>query len=148
MENFISINLNYLILKNRLTRNDLGEELGLKRGTIGRYIRKENEPKIAVIQQICSYFNISVGDFITKDLTKERSFAYTNLKPPKPKKTSSEKINVNFAYQQIGHEITMLIEEKIKPLKDEIDTLKIEFEKVRLQKNSQYKGHRKGHQSN
>lgn len=81
MDNYISINLNYLLKQTNLSQDDFGKMFDLKRGSIGRYLRKLNEPKIQIIQKICDRFNIDIDAFITSDLRKTYGTAYI---PPFP----------------------------------------------------------------
>jgi transcriptional regulator with XRE-family HTH domain len=68
MSNYIAINLNYLLRQTDLSQDDFGKMFDLKRGSLGRYLRKLNEPKIGTLQKICSHFNLTIDDFINGDI--------------------------------------------------------------------------------
>ena len=67
--NFISLNIKYLLNTNNFSQNDFGDIFELKRGVINHYVSGKVMPKIETIQKICDYFNISIDDFINKDLS-------------------------------------------------------------------------------
>ncbi len=66
---YISENLEHLVSKSKLSMDDFGLLFDLKRGIIGQYIRRVSVPKLETIQKICSHFEISIDDFINKDLS-------------------------------------------------------------------------------
>ena len=85
MNNFISENIAFLIKKNDLAIDDFGNLFDLSRGVTGQYIRKSSLPKIITIQKICAHYNLTIDDFINKDLStpkvygiKQGQLLYTN----------------------------------------------------------------------
>lgn len=76
MENFIGENIAFLIKKNDLVIDDFGVLFDLSRGVTGQYIRKSSLPKIITIQKICAHYNISIDDFINKDLSIPQPYGY------------------------------------------------------------------------
>jgi len=71
MKNFISINISYLIHKSRLSQDDFGLLFELNKGLIGKYVNEISLPKIETIQKICTYFEITIDDFINSDLSQK-----------------------------------------------------------------------------
>ncbi|CAM3967794.1 helix-turn-helix domain-containing protein [Flavobacterium cucumis] len=69
MKNFISINISYLVNKTRLSKDEFGEMFNLGKGSIGNYILEKAIPKLETIQKICSHFEISIDDFVNKDIS-------------------------------------------------------------------------------
>jgi DNA-binding XRE family transcriptional regulator len=52
-------------------RNDeFGRIFDLNRGTIGSYIDEKSQPKIATLQKISEYFDITIDELISNDLEK------------------------------------------------------------------------------
>lgn len=70
MENYISINIIYLVHKSRLGQDDFGAMFNLNKGLIGKYVNKIALPKVETIQRICSHYQITIDDFINKELEK------------------------------------------------------------------------------
>ncbi len=79
MGNYISINLDYLFRRSKLSQDEFGEQFGLNRGSIGRYLRNINEPKIETIQKICAKFNHTIEEFINTDLEKQYTIPHGHL---------------------------------------------------------------------
>lgn len=69
MKNYISINISYLVHKSRLGQDEFGNIFNLNKGLIGKYVNNISLPKIETIQKICSHFEITIDDFINKDLS-------------------------------------------------------------------------------
>lgn len=78
MNNFISENISFLIKKHDLAIDDFGVLFDLSRGLTGNYIRKLALPKIITIQKICAHYNISIDDFINKDLSVPEPYGIRN----------------------------------------------------------------------
>ena len=70
IKNYISENLEYIVSKSKVSMDDFGLLFDLKRGVIGQYIRKVSIPKLETIQRICLHFEITIDDFVNKDLSK------------------------------------------------------------------------------
>jgi transcriptional regulator with XRE-family HTH domain len=68
VKNFISLNISYLCKENKLTQKDFGELFDLKQNVVSSYIKENATPKVETIQQICEHFNISIDDFINKNM--------------------------------------------------------------------------------
>ena len=71
MVNFISINLNYLINKINSTQAEFGALFGIAGNAVSSYVAGSVKPKIETIDKICSYFEISIDDFLKVDLSKQ-----------------------------------------------------------------------------
>lgn len=127
MKNFISINISYLVNKTRLSKDEFGEMFNLGKGSIGNYILEKAIPKLETIQKICSHFEISIDDFVNKDIS--------NL-PKKPlnekeQEKRNEYIERNY---NLLKEQTQLQEEVIKMLRE-----KLEFTEEKLKQCEQDK---------
>lgn len=68
---YISLNIKYLQEKEKLTQNEFGEMFGLGKGVVNSYIAGKATPRLETIMQICKYFNISIDDFVYKELSKQ-----------------------------------------------------------------------------
>lgn len=68
MNNFISLNISFLCESERLTQKEFGEIFGLKQNVISSYMKNNATPKLETIQEICTHFNVSLDDFINRDL--------------------------------------------------------------------------------
>ena len=74
MKNYISENISYLVKKMNCSQDEFGEIFDLKKSSISSYVSKKAQPKIETIQKICEYFNITIDDFINKDLSKSMDY--------------------------------------------------------------------------
>ena len=71
---YLQQNLKYLRKANKLTQEQCAEKLGLKRAVIGAYEEGRIEPKINTLLTICSYFNVSLDNFLRSDLKTTLTF--------------------------------------------------------------------------
>lgn len=69
--NFVSTNIKYLRKKHRLSQCELADRIGLKRGNIASYEKSIAEPKILNLNKLACYFQVTIGDFVTIDLSNE-----------------------------------------------------------------------------
>jgi phage repressor protein C with HTH and peptisase S24 domain len=67
--NYLPNNLKYLRQENKLTQQDLAAKLGLKRSHIGAYEEGRATPKIPMLQQIASTFELSLDQLVSTDLS-------------------------------------------------------------------------------
>ncbi|MFN3753345.1 hypothetical protein [Flavobacterium sp.] len=74
MKNYISQNIDFLVKKMNSSQNEFGKMFGLGTGIVSSYITKNVIPKIETIQKICIHFEITIDDFINKDLSKENVY--------------------------------------------------------------------------
>lgn len=65
---FISLNITYLCDVNNLTQNELGALFGLGRSVVSHYVSQKTTPRLDTIIEICKHFNISIDNFLTRDL--------------------------------------------------------------------------------
>ncbi|MDR0606555.1 MAG: helix-turn-helix transcriptional regulator [Bacteroidales bacterium] len=79
MENYISLNIAYLVRKKNLGNDEFGRLFDLNRGSIASYIDAKAQPKIATLQKISEYFDISIDDLINKDISKVMQNANNNI---------------------------------------------------------------------
>lgn len=68
MKNFIGLNIKYLYEENKLSQNEFGELFDLKKGVVSTYVNGKTNPQIETIQKICEHFQVSIDDFINKNL--------------------------------------------------------------------------------
>lgn len=68
---YFSKNLKTLRKSRKLSQDKLARELGLKRSSIASYESKNVEPRIAVLQDIANYFDITLTDLIERDFSKD-----------------------------------------------------------------------------
>jgi len=66
---WLSKNIKLLRKHKGLTQADLASKLGLKRSLVGAYEEGRAEPKLSLLQDMCRYFNVTVDDILTKDLS-------------------------------------------------------------------------------
>ncbi|MFK7950217.1 MAG: helix-turn-helix domain-containing protein [Saprospiraceae bacterium] len=66
---FVSNNIKFLRKKHKLSQCELADKIGLKRGNIASYEKSIAEPKILNLTKLANYFQVSISDFVTSDLS-------------------------------------------------------------------------------
>lgn len=98
--NYISKNISYLVEINRIAKDTLGANLGLKRGAVGSYMTGKSSPKLDTLIKISEMFNVTADDLLTKDLTSQK--AKPTLSPESNNKNKGEQeMDNNFLQSQI-----------------------------------------------
>jgi transcriptional regulator with XRE-family HTH domain len=70
MPTFFASNLSFLRKKKGLTQAEVATALGLKRNTFSNYETTHSEPDLNTLEKIASFFDISMDELISLDLTK------------------------------------------------------------------------------
>jgi transcriptional regulator with XRE-family HTH domain len=78
MENYISENINILVKHIKCSQNEFGAIFDLNVGAINSYVSKKAVPKLETILKICQYFNLTIDEFITTDLTENDKYSNKN----------------------------------------------------------------------
>ena len=73
----VSDNIRFLRRREGLTQEQFANKIGIKRSLVGAYEESRADPRLSNLLAIAKYFNISVDDLISKDLT---SFSLERLK--------------------------------------------------------------------
>jgi transcriptional regulator with XRE-family HTH domain len=84
---FFASNIAYLRKQRDLTQAEVAAALGLKRNTFSNYETTHSEPDLVTLEKIASFFDISIDELISIDLTKGRLIEY------REEETVHEKIN-------------------------------------------------------
>jgi transcriptional regulator with XRE-family HTH domain len=84
-------NLKFLRKQKGLTQEEMSEQLDIKRSLIGAYEEERAEPRMEVMQQMCEMFQISLEDFLFKDLS-EGKLSY--LQQRRNAKIGEERIGI------------------------------------------------------
>ncbi|HAR20651.1 MAG TPA: transcriptional regulator [Cytophagales bacterium] len=71
----LSNNLKFLRKAKGFTQEELAEKLGMTRSILGSYEESRAEPKLFTLQNITKYFQVSIDDILSKDLSKESGTA-------------------------------------------------------------------------
>ncbi|MDQ0361594.1 helix-turn-helix transcriptional regulator [Breznakia pachnodae] len=68
---YIKNNLKWLRKNDSLTRNQLGKLIGINESVIRKIESGErNAPSIRTIAKLCDFFEVSIDDFVHKDMEK------------------------------------------------------------------------------
>ncbi len=81
MKNYFSSNLKYLREKKKISKNKLGEMVGVNQTTIGRWENNEMTPSIDNVIDVLNAFNLPIselGTFLGKDLQTGTSYEPTD----------------------------------------------------------------------
>lgn len=70
MPTFFAPNLSYLRKKKGLTQAEVATALGLKRNTFSNYETTHSEPDLGTLEKIASFFDISLNELLSVDLSK------------------------------------------------------------------------------
>ncbi|WP_457833195.1 helix-turn-helix transcriptional regulator, partial [Staphylococcus aureus] len=65
-------NLRYLRKLRGWTQEEFANKLKVKRSLIGAYEEERAEPKLEVMELVCSIFKITLEDFLFKDLSEAK----------------------------------------------------------------------------
>lgn len=76
MSTFFASNVAFLRRKKGVTQTDVASALGLKRNTFSNYETTHSEPDLATLEKIASFFDISIDELISVDLTKGNLIEY------------------------------------------------------------------------
>lgn len=68
MGNFFAENLKYLRESKKISKNKLGELVGVNQSTIGRWEDKEIKPSIDNVEEVAKALNVPLPDMLIKDL--------------------------------------------------------------------------------
>ena len=66
---YISLNVKHLCESNNLTQTDFAELFGLGRSVVSMYIGGKSTPRLDTVIDICKHFNLSIDDFVSRDLS-------------------------------------------------------------------------------
>ncbi|MDP2687552.1 MAG: helix-turn-helix transcriptional regulator [Aequorivita sp.] len=72
MKNFISLNIKYLCEQNNLQYNEFAEIVDAGRSVVSMWVAEKSNPKIEAMQKICKHFNITLDDFVNRNLKTQR----------------------------------------------------------------------------
>jgi transcriptional regulator with XRE-family HTH domain len=72
----ISENIKYLRKQKGLTQQQFADIMEIKRSLIGAYEEERAEPKLEVMEQVCSIFKMTLEDFLFKDLSETTGGSY------------------------------------------------------------------------
>lgn len=139
MNEYISLNISYLINEKKLNQILFAELFDLTPGQVNTYVKGKATPKLDTIQQICEYFKVSIDNFVNRDLSKGKPQNYTLSD------------NMHYVAEGGGAEQAMFIVEKLEAsLKDKeiiidlqrqrINDLEAELKKYKKTKTKQQAG--------
>lgn len=72
LKNNISSNITYYRLKAKLTQAELAEKLNYSDKSISKWERKEGIPSVLVLNELASFFNITLNDLVNKRKVKPK----------------------------------------------------------------------------
>ena len=73
---FAGKNLRYLRKLRGWTQEEFSNKLKIKRSLMGAYEEERAEPRLEVLEQICSIFKLSLDELLLKDLTAAKTTSY------------------------------------------------------------------------
>jgi HTH-type transcriptional regulator/antitoxin PezA len=96
INNYISINLKYMLSQQKSNMDDFGHQFDLNRGMISQYVRMIATPKLETIQKICVHYAITIDDFVNSDLNESKSKIAMLSRHNDDIKSSSEEISSKY----------------------------------------------------
>ena len=102
MPTFFANNIGFLRRKRGLTQIEVATALGLKRNTFSNYETTHSEPDLGTLEKIASFFDISIDELISVDLSKGNLIAYReeDETPEKSNPTSNASGNLTSVTRQ------------------------------------------------
>jgi transcriptional regulator with XRE-family HTH domain len=76
-KDFIQLNINYLVTKEKLSKNAFGKLFGLNRGAISSYIEGKAKPKLETLQKISAHFKLTLDQIVNVNL-EEKAITLTS----------------------------------------------------------------------
>jgi transcriptional regulator with XRE-family HTH domain len=76
MPTFFAQNLSFLRKKKGQTQAEVATALGLKRNTFSNYETTHSEPDLGTLEKIASFFDISIDELLSVDMSKENLVEY------------------------------------------------------------------------
>lgn len=123
--NFFPSNLRYLRKRKNKTQDELSEDIGKKRGIVSYYERGESEPPLGILLKFCEFFNVSLSQLISEDLTQENNLNLTHSDNLIQKKqVLSEESDTYHSLNNTLKELLSAKDALIKSKESEIETLK------------------------
>lgn len=77
-KNFIGLNIKHLRKSKKMNQSDVAKLVGKSTQIVSKYEKGEVEPSLKVIYTIADFFEVSVGDLLTIDLSK----GYNKIEKP------------------------------------------------------------------
>src|SRR3954470_6082004 len=93
---FAGKNLRYLRRLRGWTQEEFANKLKIKRSLVGAYEEERAEPRLEVLQNICSLFKLSLDDLFLKDLTDEKTGTYLDKRRLMKMNTETELRQIQF----------------------------------------------------
>jgi transcriptional regulator with XRE-family HTH domain len=87
-------NLRYLRKLRGWTQDEFANKLNIKRSLVGAYEEERAEPKLEVMEQVCSIFKLSLEDFLFQDLSEAKGKSYLDRR--RQMKMVSESAEIRF----------------------------------------------------
>ncbi len=87
-------NLRYLRKLRGWTQDEFANKLNIKRSLVGAYEEERAEPKLEVMEQVCSIFKLSLEDFLFHDLSQAKGGSYLDKR--RQMKMVSESAEIKF----------------------------------------------------
>jgi transcriptional regulator with XRE-family HTH domain len=113
MPTFFASNLSFLRKKKGLTQAEVATALGLKRNTFSNYETTHSEPDLNTLEKIASFFDISMDELISLDLSKA---ALVELKGTNDEKNDERDKKNGGA----GGNVTSLVRQNQPPIDDDL----------------------------
>lgn len=79
MIRFIGSNIEHLRKKQKWTQEQLGEKIGIKKGTISAYEKGKALPPLDKCKILAELFDVNLDDLVNKDLTQSDNTEYEQL---------------------------------------------------------------------
>jgi HTH-type transcriptional regulator/antitoxin PezA len=121
LKNYIPENIEYLIKLENSSKDEFGFKFDLKRGIVSQYVRKISIPKLETIQRICLHFEISMDDFVNKELASVNPYAVKQEQLSQAGETS-EAYAISPRYVELLEKSIMDKDKIIKSLEEKLQT--------------------------
>lgn len=77
---FISLNIKYLVGREKVSNDEFGKRFGLNRGAVLSYIQGKAIPKLQTLQNISAVSGFSIDDLVNTDISNTENKSVNNSK--------------------------------------------------------------------
>lgn len=120
---YLAENIKYLRKKKGLNQNELADELGSKRSTVGNWENKERTPDLDSIIKIAELFEVSLDELVLHKLKPNNPFYVENIKYLRKKHEMTQEDMANLLGYKGKQGYNALETGKAKPNVDDLEKL-------------------------
>lgn len=127
--NFLAKNLSLLRKLTKMSQSEIEASTGIKRNTWSNWENKKSEPSLENLFKIAAFYNVDIGDLLSKNLSEDPDIAAQMAENKFPKVTEGTSEEAYLCKNcQVKEEIISLQKQTIKAMEGQVEALKIALE--------------------